>query len=552
MSSTPAAPAATGPRSRAEALTRRLGLEPFELLALLVLAGTSMAILAPLLAQGRTISGADGIFPPDQLQYFAWIRDAAHNGLVGNRFDLAPGPRAFLHPGYGLSALLHAVTGLSVPVSYLLIWKPVAIAITFVGCLLYVRRLLPAGGRRAAALVLALFSVMPAVAVVAWTGWGGSQAKYTFNFISGEMWTGQYLWGYLLTAVAVFLMPIVLLAVESWRERGGRGTLALAAVGSLLVMWIQPWQGATLLLIIAAVQAWRYRRSGERPRAALLLVFALGALPAIYYFVLSRADPAWRLASEANGPGAQAEWTWPWWAMVLVLLPLALPAALAYRLPARSWQEQALRVWPLAALVVYLLPAGTFPYHAFQGLALPLGILAVQGVASVWARPRPLLVVAALLLLTVPGFAHKVEIGAVNIHNGEYPYYITADEQRGLDWLQADARPGGVLATNYAGQLIPYRTGREVFVGALSWSPDYNDRRTAARHLFAGIMGPERARAFVVSTHARFLFSECRDLIDLEPRLRGLLQEVRRFGCATVYVLRERPGMTDAAGRPDA
>ena len=56
-----------------------------------------------------------------------------------------------------------------------------------------------------------------------------------------------------------------------------------------------------------------------------------------------------------------------------------------------------MRVWPFAALAVYLAPFGTFPYHSFQGLAIPLSILAVQGVCRVWPRPRPALVVVAAL-----------------------------------------------------------------------------------------------------------------------------------------------------------
>ena len=104
---------------------------------------------------------------------------------------------------------------------------------------------------------------------------------------------------------------------------------------------------------------------------------------------LSVSDPAWELASESNAAGSQPTWSWPWWAIVLTLAPLALPAALAYRTPARDWQDIAVRVWPFAALLVYLLPVGTFPYHSFQGLAIPLSILAVQGVVSVWPRPRP-------------------------------------------------------------------------------------------------------------------------------------------------------------------
>ena len=66
--------------------------------------------------------------------------------------------------------------------------------------------------------------------MVAWTDWGGNPRQYTFDFISGEMWTGQYLWGYLMTAIAVFTMPLVLLGIESLaRDRRPRHAGALRA-----------------------------------------------------------------------------------------------------------------------------------------------------------------------------------------------------------------------------------------------------------------------------------------------------------------------------------
>ena len=102
-----------------------LGLDRVEWAALIVLTGFAFVVLAALLTKGRPLSGADGLLAADQLQYFAWIREASHHVLIGNRFDLAPGDRAFLHPGFAISGGLHAL-GLSVPLSYLL-WKPVAI-----------------------------------------------------------------------------------------------------------------------------------------------------------------------------------------------------------------------------------------------------------------------------------------------------------------------------------------------------------------------------------------------------------------------------------------
>ena len=85
---------------------------------------------------------------------------------------------------------------------------------------------------------------------------------------------------------------------------------------------------------------------------------------------------------------------------------------------------------------------------------------------------------------------------------------------------------------------------------ALSWSPDFRDRRTKADALFEGRLVGERALDFVRSTRARFLYADCRELADLSALLRPELERVDRYGCATVYVLRERPYMAQAAGPP--
>jgi len=552
--------AATAGAERRRALpTTIIGLDRFEFACLLVLIAQAFFVLAALLTKGRPLSGADGLLASDQLQYFAWIREAAHHVLIGNPFDLAPGNRVFLHPGFLISAAVHDVTGLSIPASYVALWKPVAIAVTFLGALKYVRRLLSAGGQRHAGLVLALFAVMPASALVAWTGWGGKPREYSFDFISGEMWSGQYLWGYLMTAIAVFTLPLVLLGIERWRRDRRPALLVWSTLGALIVCWLQPWQGATLALIVIAVEGYRWLRRKERPAWPLLAVLVAIGLPAAYYLALGHFDPSWELAGKSNAAGAQSEWKWPWWAMVLTVGPLAAPAILAYRKKvlaspnAPSWQDVAVRVWPLAALVVYLAPVGTFPYHAFQGLALPLGILAVQGVVSVWRHPKPLIVAAALAVMTVPGFVHKVQVSANSIHVAGDPFFVFPDEVRALKALEADPRAGGVLSSSYASYMVPYRTGREAFTGPFSWTPNWKQRVKLEDGMFAGTLRGAAARRFVASTNARWIFEDCRPgLANLEPELRPLLARVQRFGCAAVYELRFRPEMARVAGPPDA
>jgi hypothetical protein len=535
-------------RGRLDSLLHRVGIDRFELCVLVAFASLSMVVFAALFTKGRALTGADGVLAADQLQYFTWIREASESGLIGNKFDFQPDSHVFLHPGFLFSGMIHAVTGLSVPLSFQL-WKPVTVLLTFFAALAYVRRLLEDRTQRRVGLVLVLFAVMPASAAVAWTGWGGKLRQYSFDFISGEMWSGQYLWGYLMTGIAVFLMPLVLLGVERWRAERRPRTLALSALGALLVCWLQPWQGGTLALIVIGVEVLRRWRTGERPDPALLAIPIAVALPAIYYWVLSKTDPAWGLASESNAAGSQATWAWPWWAVVLTLLPLAAPAALAYRLRAPTWQDWAVRLWPFAAVAVYLQPTGTFPYHAFQGLAIPLSILAVQGVVSVWPRPRPVLIVAALALMILPGTIHKFEVAVQSVRAAGDPYFVFPGEQRAMDALEDDPRAGGVLATAYDGHMLPFKTGREVWVGALSWTPDWDERVRVTRRLFETGMPAAEARSFVGSTGARFIFVDCRPgLRDLHADLRPLLEAVRRYGCATLYVLKPRTGTRLSGG----
>ncbi len=114
-------------------------------------------------------------------------------------------------------------------------------------------------------------------------------------------------------------------------------------------------------------------------------VLAVGALPLVYFYVLNLTDSGYRrLGLLLDGGFWQPE------VLAAAFLPVMLPALLAYRVPARSFQEAAVRWWLPIALFVYLQPAGTFRNHAVEGMALPLAVLAVTGLAALpWSRWRP-------------------------------------------------------------------------------------------------------------------------------------------------------------------
>jgi hypothetical protein len=225
---------------------------------------------------------------------------------------------------------------------------------------------------------------------------------------------------------------------------------------------------------------------------------------------------------------------------VLVLLPLVLPVLLAYRLPARDFGSVALRVWPIAAIVVFIQPAGTFPAHAFQGMLLPLVVLAMLGVRSrLGDRPLPLVpVLVVVALLVIPGTLYQVDNMRGAINKGLQAHFLKDGEHDALTWLDDDKQSGGVLAPVYIGTAVPAYTGRETYIGAGSWTPDFGQRRDLSESLFDGSLDAAQAEHFVRATGARFLLSDCHGRADIERTVAGFTDPPRRFGCATVWRVR--------------
>ena len=536
-----AAVAAPGPARRARLLSFP-SLSGWDLVVLAAFALLAIAPLAGLLvrvwSKGGVITGGDGFLVADPLQYLNWLRQSSAHGAAANLYDLAPGSRDFVHPLVFVSGILHRL-GLGVVASYMA-WKPVAVVALFAGSFAFAGRFLPRPGDRRLATVCALFFASPIAALIGWGGIGGQSAKFDMDFISGELWPGTYLWGYLFTAIAVGLMPLGLLAYERARDGGPRRGLVLAGAIGLLVAWLQPWQGATFALVLVGAEgvSWlRARRPLRAVAADTLGVLAATAAPLVYFLALSHYDDSWRLAGVVNDFGR-----WPLWVTVAGLLPLALPAAFAYRLAAPRFGDVALRLWPAAGLLIFYQPAGTFPFHAFQGLALPLAVLAVLAVRdALGERPLPpAATVAVVALLVVPGTLYRADElrGAVNA--GRQPFFLRPGERDALRWMEHAQPAGGVLAPIYSGLLIPAYTGRETWVGAGSWTPDAARRELLTEALFSGDVNALQAQNIVREAGARFIYADCHGRADITQLVaRVTTGPALQFGCARVWQVRQ-------------
>ncbi len=283
---------------------------------------------------------------------------------------------------------------------------------------------------------------------------------------------------------------------------------------------------------------WRRHDMGHIPLFAATA--SATAAPLVYYWALGRFDPAWALAGRQNSVGVPAL------AVVMAVLPLGLPAILAYRLPVVTFQAVAVRAWPVVALGLFWAIAwthiGTYPLHALQGLSIPFACLAVMGVSSIKLTMAPaskaalgsFLVILLLLPAGLRNLNDARSIGASRSY-GQDPYFITVGEQRALNYLKHDSLAGAVLAPIYIGQTVPGETGRQTWVGIYSWTPNYARRVVLSDALFSGRLSPAQAVSVIKSSGARFLLSDCRENFDLNKSVRFLFVGTKRFGCSSVY-----------------
>ena len=536
-----AAPPVVRPRPVAAPKSVRRRPDWFELLVLAAFAAVSLWVLGldlyQVVAHGRVWTGTDGIYVVDQMQYLAWIQGAAHHVLASNLFVLRPTAADYFQPAVAISG---ALTALGVaPWLALLVWKPVAVIASFYGVRRYAHQSFRGLWERRAALTLGLL-------------FGSFTVIYGSPGVVGDLFAPFLAWGYTLGLLALASMLFALFAYERARARATTGDRRIPWVPALLGAFassLHPWQGELLILIVVGTELtlWYGDRRTPRRVALPLITLVATATPLGYYALLGRVDPSWGLARVAS------KHTFSIATIALAMLPLLVPAMFALRVRPRTFLAMVTRIWPLAALVIYLLSGSDVsatPLHAFEGIAIPLSVLAIEGLrrtrvarmpARVGGLPlRRAAVLSCLAIATIPATVEELQsVAQLVAPSPGDPNFITPGEQRALRFLAADPKPGGVLTRFYLGSVVPAETGRQTYVGDCLWSqPRCTPRAQLAQLIFEGSLPLDVARAFVTQTGARFVLADCQTHGDLAAALAPVTESVHRFGCAAVYELR--------------
>ena len=260
-------------------------------------------------------------------------------------------PADYFQPAVVISGGLAAL-GVA-PWLALLLWKPVAVIAAFYG-VRSLRRSLEAVWARRAALVLGLF-------------FGSFTIIYGSFGVLGDLFPAFLSWGYTFGLLALAVMLFALFAYERARARAVTGAVrgiawAPALLGALASS-LHPWQGELLMVLVGSeLTLWRERSAGatetgaagthrDRDRDPAALLPGPGACRSVLGLARVASKHAFSILT-----------------ILLAVAPLLLPALVAYRRRPRSFLPVVTRVWPIVAVVIYLLSAtdvSATPLHAF-------------------------------------------------------------------------------------------------------------------------------------------------------------------------------------------
>jgi hypothetical protein len=512
----------------------------------LMVAWTAFPIVALVVwvtSHGGVLTGANGYDTFDQMQYLAWIHDAGSHVLASNLWRISATPHDYLQPMYLVSAGIWRL-GVPLPVAYM-VFKPVALAVLFLGCAWYSRHLLPQSRwMQMAALLIAVFYLSPVLQLAIWTGHLSVVHRFELVLATDDADPSLGLWGLEHVALTVGLMPVYLICVESVLQRGlagARGRAVAAALAGAAVSWLHPWQGAMLLIITAAAFVLAPPR---RRYLGLTGPVIATLLPLVYGLALSHYDSSWHYFEQQTIHTIGAS-TAPWWAL---LASFGVPAAFAVVGVRRTRELRwlLLYLWIAACALVYVV-VPEYPPHALTGITVPLGILAVRG----WDRtvhalrvPAPAAAVAALAALAlaiVPGAVDQINSTIDYTHHSaagaaqRQLVVLTDDQHDAMRFLATDARPGGVLAPYYLSMTVPGQTGRRVFAGHEQWT-DPRDVSATQAFYSPALHDPTGAfrRGILHESGATFVIEPCGAPTALRRALAPVTTVAGRFGCLTV------------------
>lgn len=485
---------------------------------------------------------------PDHAQYFAWMRDLAHEPLAPNRLTPEPNAPAFFNLLWWAVGRIGALTGLE----YAALWSGLrlvaAVAVVAAGYAFVNLAVADVQQRRLAYLIFIFGSGLGFIWVIVKYVYRLPEAPFPFNIYTAEANTFWIITAFphfgMALALIVAMMALLLQAMRTGRYRYA---VACGVLGAILGL-----QHAYDLITVYAVMGsfgllvWlRDRRFPAFLFRCGLIVFALSAPAAAYLSALVLLDPTWgKKLSQFDNAGA---WTPPPWELPILLGVPFLLALLHFRpraLQSRSDADVLVAVWFVLHFVLAYLPV-KFQIHLLLGWQMPIAIMAAAALATrviPWLQQRRSVLLqpalALLFTLIVATNVYLVVWRFVDFRRLEAPYYLTRGEAESLAWLEAHATSSDVvLADLEYGQHVPVRSDARAFLAHWAGTLDFFGKKAMVREVFDPIVSDARRQEILSSYGVTYIVVRERDQARaaLDPAVGRYLTVAFSAGDTTIY-----------------
>jgi hypothetical protein len=336
---------------------------------------------------------------------------------------------------------------------------------------------------------VARFLERPGARLTAWlliaVGSGLGWAAAAFGGRTSDVWVAEAIVFLSLLANPHFpLAAGLMLMLYLWLAPGlaptwlgwKRGIAILLAATALA--HVQPFALIPVLAVLplAHLAAWLFAPGADRslagglgalrPALPALALFVLASLPWLLFdYWLTQAHPvlsAWSAQNVTLSP--------PIWDYLVTFAPalaLAVPGALGAA-RRRNPRDLFLLTWLIAGTALLYAPLA-LQRRLVQGLSIPIGVLAAEGLFNTSALAGGLRRVAAIGLTFALALPTNLLVLAATYQGVQTHHpllYQTSAEVDALKWIDANTPPNAlVLASPEMGLFIPATTGRRVIYG---------------------------------------------------------------------------------------
>jgi hypothetical protein len=436
---------------------------------------------------------------PDHLQYFAWMRDLAHQNLAANRLTPEQNEPAFFNLLWWSVGHIQSATGLQLGALYTLLRIcAVALCLSF-SYIFFAQTIANVQQRNIAFLIFALAGGLGIV----WVG-----VKYIFHLpevpFPDDLYTAEANTFFMSLSFPHFTLATGLLiatfsgVVQAIRTKKLHWAV-LGGIAAIVLGTQHTYDLLTVYFVLGLFGALLWIRDRRFPTFVFwcsAIVVGMSAPPAFYMFLLVKLNPIWgAVLAQFNNAGVFT----PALPHLFILLGLPFWLALAYLRPSmfqsKNDTELFVVTWFVAHFGLAYMPTD-FQIHMLLGWQIPMAVLASGTLIKFiwpWLKVRSRIVtgiaVASILGALLLTNGYLIAWRVLDLGRHENPYYLTTNQTAALDWLEMNTTRNDVVLSDLSvGQFVPMWTDARSFVAHWANTLDFFEKRDQAEQFVTGRM----------------------------------------------------------------